>query len=99
MSLTNSKALALGAALFSANAAADLAGYAFADSVVDPTTVIKANEYPVIGDSDVNVNKQFKDSCLAVGALSALLATGLGAACFDGLKMPKRESAPDSPPR
>lgn len=93
MSLMNSKSLALGSALFFANAAADLAGYVFADSIVDPTSEVKADEYPVIGESDVNINKQFKNSCVTVGALSALLATGLGAACFDGLTTPKRETS------
>ena len=90
MGFMNSKTLALGAALFSANAAADLAGYTFADSLIDPTTEVKAREYPVIGSADVNLNDQFTNSCLAMGALSALVATGLGAACLDGLKVPKQ---------
>ena len=93
MGLTNSKVLALGAALFSANAAADLAGYSFADSIVDPTSVVKASEFPAIGSADVNLNEQFRQSCLAVGALSAVVAAGLGVACFDELRMPKREGS------
>ena len=92
MSSMNSKILALGTVLFSTSAAADLAGYTFADSLVDPTTEVKSSEYPVVGKSDINVNNQFQNSCLAMGALSALVATGLGAAYLDGLKVPKQGS-------
>jgi hypothetical protein len=88
----NSKILALGTLLFSANAAADLAGHTFADSLIDPTTEVKSSEYPIVGKSDINVSDQFRNSCLAMGALSALVATGLGAAYLDGLKVPKQGS-------
>jgi hypothetical protein len=40
----------------------------------------------------VNVNDQFQNSCIAMGALSALVATGFGTAFFDGLKL-RREMA------